>query len=129
MDLELWFRDIVERRSAKVPRVVRVVGVRDKHLGPRCDYARVVVEAEPANQFSVIGPTGPLTTEGELFLRAAVYGVLDVVLTAEPFPLRDFALRIVEIQSHPVDSSIMAFRRAGRDAGKKLLQEAGLGEK
>src|SRR4029077_15607217 len=36
---------------------VHVVGVRDKHLGPRRDFARVVVEAEPAVQFSVIGPT------------------------------------------------------------------------
>ena len=62
-------------------------------------------------------------------LRAAIFEVLDVVLTAEPYPLRDFSLRTVEIHSHPVDSCIVAFRPAGRDAGEKLLQQAGLGEK
>jgi len=69
---------------------------------------------------------GPLDAEGETFVRAGVLGVLDVVLTATPFPLRDFALRVVEVDVHPVDSSVMAFRRAWRDAGEKLLREAGL---
>lgn len=60
------------------------------------------------------------------FARAAVLGLLDVLLTADPFPLREVALRIVEIQVHPVDSTVVALRRAGRDAGRKLLQAAGL---
>jgi hypothetical protein len=69
-----------------------------------------------------------LSAEGQDFLKAAVFGLLDVVLTAGYLPLRDFALRVVEVDSHPIDSSIMAFRKAGRDAGRKLLQEMGLGE-
>jgi hypothetical protein len=74
------------------------------------------------------GPATNLSAEGEDYLRAAAFGVLDVVLTAGPLPLRNFALRVIDIQSHPADSSIMAFRRAGRDAGRKLLQKGGLGD-
>jgi hypothetical protein len=129
MNLEAWFRDLVDRRSAKLPQTLRVEGVREAHLGPRCEYGRVIVEAEPSAQFTVSVPAGPLPVGGDDFVRAAVMGVLDIVLTADPFPLRDFALRIVEIHPHPVDSSVMAFRRAGRDAGRKLLEGAGLAEK
>jgi hypothetical protein len=111
-----------------LPRVVRVEGLREKHLGPRCEYGRVVFEATPAEEFSVSGPATALSKEGQAFVQAAIFGVLDVVLTAGPLPLRKFALGVVEIQDHPVDSSVMAFRRAGRDAGRKLLQEVGLGD-
>jgi hypothetical protein len=128
MNLESWYRDLIERRSAKLPRTVRVEGIREKHMGPRCEYGRIVVEAQPADQFAVSGPTGPLSIDEEDYVRAALFGILDVLLTAEPFPLRDINLVVVEIHPHPVDSSVMAFRKAGRDAGTKLLREAGLRE-
>jgi translation elongation factor EF-G len=126
MNLKAWFTDLIERPSARLPGRVRVEGIRNKHLGPRWEYARIVVEAESSDSFSVSGPERPLDAESETFVRAAAFGVLDVVLTAAPIPLRDFCLRIVEVHVHPVDSSVMAFRRAGRDAGEQLLREAGL---
>jgi hypothetical protein len=118
--------ELVERRSAKLSRAVRVEGIREAHLGPRCEYGRVVVEAEPATQFAISFPKEPLSANGEVFARSAVLGLLDVLLTADPFPLHEVALRIVEIQVHPVDSTVVAFRRAGRDAGRKVLEAAGL---
>jgi hypothetical protein len=129
MNLESWFRDLGDRRSAKLPRPVRVEGLCRRHLGPRLEFGRIVVEAAPGPRFAVTGPAAPLPVDGEGFLQAAVFGILDVVLTAEPFPLKDFTLHVVEFESHPIDSNLMAFRNAGRDAGRKLLQEAGLAPK
>ena len=111
------------RRSATLPRVVRVEGLRRKHLGPHIEYARVVFEVAPADEFAVSGPAAPLPEGCQDFLKANVFGLLDVVLTAGYFPLRNFALRVVEVDCHPIDSSSAAFRKAGRDAGRKLLQE------
>jgi hypothetical protein len=36
------------------------------------------------------------------------------------------ALRIVESEAHPIESSVMAFRRGGKDAGHKLVAALGL---
>ena len=126
MTLEAWYRDLVVRRSSTLPHSVQVEGLRRKHLGPRSEYARVVFEAVPADEFAVSGPAVPLSDECLDLLRSAIFGFLDVVLTAGRGPLRNVALRVVEVDCHPIDSSSMAFREAGRDAGRKLLQEIGL---
>ncbi len=129
MNIDLWFKDLLERQSAKLPQRLRVEGLREAHLGPRCEYGRIVVEAEPAETFVLECSPELLAKGNEEYVRAAVMGVLDVVLTAGPYPLKDFILRIVEVHPHPIDSSSIAFRRAGRDAGRRLLEEAHLAMK
>lgn len=84
-----------------------------------------MVEVEPAAGFVVDCPAALAETH-PLFVREAVFGVLDVVIAAQPHPLKDFLLRVVEMEVHPVDSSQHAFRRAGHDAGRKILAELGL---
>jgi hypothetical protein len=126
MNIESWCRDILDRRSAKMPGKVQVEGLYEAHLGPMCAFGRVVVEAEPSSAFALECAPGIVGSENETYMRSAVLGVLDMLLTADPYPLRDVLLRVVEVSSHPVDSSSIAFRRAGRDAGRKLLNEARL---
>jgi translation elongation factor EF-G len=60
--------------------------------------------------------------EQEGYLQEAIFGVIDVLMTAESAPLRNVRLKVVDAVVHPVDSSRMAFRRAGRDAGRKALE-------
>jgi hypothetical protein len=125
--LEHWFEDLMQRRSAVVPRTVKVEGIRAAHTGPRLEYGRIVVEARPASVFSAEWSVDVgRGADDEEFIRAAVFGVLDVVLGAEPYPLKNVAVRVLEIEAHEIDSSRMAFRRAGQDAGRKLLNEIGL---
>ena len=57
----------------------------------------------------------------ERYLDWAVFGLMDVLLTREGAPLRDIRIILEEAEHHPVDSSPMVFRLAGRDAARKIL--------
>jgi hypothetical protein len=106
----------------KVP--VEIVGTRDQHMGPRWEFAKIRLSVEPADIFDV--QIGPLPKAADLekkgYLDAAIMGLLDVLLTTESLPLRDIRVTFIEAEEHPVDSSQMAFRHAGRDAARNLLQ-------
>ncbi len=80
-----------------------------------------VVEPSDAFTVSVEVPEG--SSEVEAFVQAAVFGFLDVVLVADPVPVRNIRVRVVNIVVDPIDSSIVAFRRAGRAAGESFLHE------
>lgn len=119
--LDDWYDNLLSRRSATLAKQVCVEGVREAHLGPRWEFARVVVNAEPSPSFSAqCDPR--VSVEHEEFVRAAIFGMLDVLLVADPAPLREVCLRVVEVDVHAMDSSTIAFRRAGRDAATKLLE-------
>jgi translation elongation factor EF-G len=123
VSLEDWSEDVLRRRGMTLTAAVRVCGLRDKHLGPRWDYARVVFLVEPAQEFKVVlGARVPDGFDSE-YLESALLGFLDIAMTAEPFPLKLICITVEEAELHEVDSNIMAFRHAGRDAGRKLLQQ------
>ena len=109
------------RRAARSPKQpVVILGVRDKHLGPRMDYARVSLRVEPAERFEVedhVEPSDPFIDFG--YPEAFTRGMLNVLDARGPLP----PLRLVleRADHHPIDSSPNAFVEAGRDAGRKLL--------
>ena len=51
---------------------------------------------------------------------AAIFGLLDVLMVADRF-VGNARIALKQIESHPVDSSIFAMRKAGQDAGRKIL--------
>lgn len=117
-----WLHDIASRTSLQLPRTVRVEGMRRQHVGPSLQFAKVEVLAEPSASFEVaFGPDLKWSDNTELFLQAAVFGILDVLLVSEAYPLRNVRITIVSYQDDPVDSSQMAFRHAGREAGRRIL--------
>jgi len=102
---------------------IRIEGISDKHLGPRIEYARIVFECMPADDFEVdFGEyRNRASVTEQLFLEAAIFGFLDIALLHEPRPLRSICLRVVQVDFDDTNSSQMAFRHAGQDAARKVL--------
>ena len=120
--LEQWLADIANRQPAQLNQSGLVEGVRDKPLGPRSDYAKITVAFEPASQLEVeCSAVNRSELEADGYLQGALLGLLDVLLTDGTYPLRNVKLTITAAEIHPIHSSQMAFRWAGRDAGTKLL--------
>lgn len=63
---------------------------------------------------------------GVQWLESSIFGLLDVLMFADPAPL--FKVRVVleKVWYHHVDSTQNAFRNAGRDASRKLLEKIAL---
>lgn len=124
-----WVKDLEVRPAASIDRSIQVVGLRDKHLGPRWEHARIDIVAEPADAWSVvveIEQEGDGAAEREALLRQALFGLLDVLVTRPPQPLLNLRVRVVGAEFDPVQANARAFRLAGRDAGEKLLEALGL---
>lgn len=121
--LKLWADGLLKRRSLTLKSKITVVGERNQHLGPRFEFAKVQITVEPAPSFEVVD-----IVPGNEELRQlgypdwAVFGLLDVLIVAESSPLTNIRVILEKVEHHPVDSSQMAFRQAGRDAGRKIMQ-------
>lgn len=126
--LESWARTVVDQPSGQLTHAITVDGLRDQHLGPRWEFAKVTFRVEPAEQFEAQFALGDqqAALEEQGFLNAAVYGFLDVSLVSASTPLRNVRLVVVDAEAHEVDSSQRAFRMAGRDAATRLLKQIGL---
>jgi hypothetical protein len=121
--LSLWAKELTEQKSLSLQRGFTVVGERDKHLGPRWEFARIQLSVQPAEKFEVVDTlteNDDLRREG--YLDWAIYGVLDVIMLAESSPVHGIRIIVESAEQHPVDSSRMAFRQAGRDAGRKIIE-------
>jgi hypothetical protein len=121
--LKLWPQGLLELTSLTLKSKVTVTGERNQHLGPRWDFAKVQVSIEPASQFEVVDAVAANEeARQEGYLDWAVFGLLDVLLVAESAPLKNIRITLESIETHAVDSSPMAFRHAGRDAGRKIIE-------
>jgi len=121
--LERWAADIAARQSATLTASGTVEGVREKILGPRSDFAKIVVAYEPSRSF-VVDCVAPNREELEAngYLECAVFGLLDILMTAGAYPLRNVKLTVTQAEIHPIHANQMAFRWAGRDAAANLLE-------
>ncbi len=88
--------------------------------------AQVILSVAPDEDLSVsVEMEHPLESveHGEDYLRAAVFGVLDVLLVEARPSVRHVRVTILDLVVHPTNSSVHAFRMAGRDAARKVLVE------
>jgi hypothetical protein len=119
-----WATNILARTSLILKHSVEVEGLRDQHLGGRWETARVKIRVSPGESFLVT--TDSLNNKNQLdehgYLDWAVMGILDVLLVSESYPLKNVSIEFLSAEIHPVNASQMAFRRAGRDAGYKVLK-------
>jgi hypothetical protein len=99
---------------------MEIVGERDKHLGPKWDFARAVVAVEPSESFEVVDITGDAVALSSGYIESFLDGLFDEILTQEPGPILRIKIVLKAIEHDPVDSSRNAFVEAGRDAGRKL---------
>jgi hypothetical protein len=121
--MAVWAQGLPRLNSLTLKSAINVTGERDKHLGPRWEFARITLRVQPASTFEVVDSVPEdqeLRREG--YLDWAVFGLLDVLMLAEPFPLHKIQIVLERAEYHRVDSSPMAFRHAGRDAGRKIIE-------
>lgn len=115
--------------SLAVP--ITVVGERRKHFfGAGSDeFAKIQMTVHSALHCQV-EDTAPERDElerlGVRWPESTLFGLLDVLMFAHPAPL--FKIRVVleKVWYHQVDSTQNAFRNAGRDAGRRLLEKIAL---
>jgi hypothetical protein len=121
--LKLWQQDLLKPNSLTLKSKITVMGERNEHIGPRWEIARIQISAEPAPSFEVID-LFPCNEEArqEGYLDWTVLGLLDVLMLTWSTPLRNIRVILEKAEVDAVNSSCMAFRHAGRDAGRKLLQ-------
>jgi hypothetical protein len=50
-----------------------------------------------------------------------IFGLLDVLMNAEPQPLSDVRITLEQVWYHGADSTREAFLKAGLDAGRKII--------
>lgn len=125
--LDLWFANQPRPDSMRLARGITVVGHREKPLGPRSEFARVEITVEPAEELSVVDNVPcrkELEALGVAWPQYFVFGILDILMFAEFGPLYKIRINLDDAAYHDVDSSANAFREAGRDAGRNIIETA-----
>lgn len=122
--LTMWTMNVLSRQSHKISKSIYVEGVRDVYTGGRLDKAKVGFLIEPSGEFVVsINVDSPYLSVLQQYnmLDAGIFGLLDILLVGSDYPLTKIKLTLNKIDYDPVASSQMAFRLAGRDAGRKVI--------
>ncbi|HEX7062334.1 MAG TPA: hypothetical protein VF200_10210 [Woeseiaceae bacterium] len=119
-----WTNSLLTAPPVALTQPFEVGGEHNKHLGPRWEFAKVRFRVEPHDGLDLqIQPLLKLQSlEQRHFLTSAAYGLLDVLLTDLTGPVRNMRITVIDAEESTVDSNQHAFRMAGRDAGRKLLE-------
>jgi hypothetical protein len=123
--LRHWADSILETRSEILAEPVTAVGEVDRHLGPRWEFAKIQLTAYPSESFQMQDATPQREELERLGIRwpdCIVFGLLDVLMLREYLPLYNLRVVLEQAWWSEVDTSENAFRRAGRDAGRKLIE-------
>lgn len=122
--LEKWFENKNNQKSLKLLDKLYVEGLFDKHLGPMMSYAKVNVLIEPADRFLVEYDLGiDINDEITELLSYAIFGIIDIFLNLEPYPLKNVKVILEKYELDPINSSLMSFRNAGRNVGEQVKEK------
>jgi translation elongation factor EF-G len=114
------------RMTRNLQNPITVVG---EHIDKRKrEFAKVKLTVSPSEAFDVVDsvPEGPeLEKLGVGWPDPVVLGLLDILMNAKQGPLRNVRVVLERVWYHEVDSSRDAFRSAGRDAGRKIIEAIG----
>lgn len=120
--IRLWNEQLLRRPQESIPARIEVTGERDKHLGPKIEYAAVTVILEPSHEFEVVDDVeGSENLQKLGFPDWFVFGLLDVLMTSRPLLLTKVKVTLKDAKYDRIDTSPRAFLEAGRDAGQKAL--------
>lgn len=126
--VEQWYRNLVGVGSGEPPLHIEreAWGEYRKHSGPAVRFARVRIAISPADDLVI---DDSLNKDKLDYLKREncydqiAFGVLDVMMTSLPFPMRNFRLAVLDVEYDEVTSVPMAFRLAARDAARRILSE------
>jgi hypothetical protein len=101
---------------------IKIIGERIKHLGPTIEFARVFTEIFALDEFEVVNFV-PQTNGAYRFgfPEKFISGMQDVLDKVEKDSIPRFGLAIRDVEFSEIESSPLAFFRAGQDAGRKIL--------
>ena len=120
--LTLWDGGPPNKNSRILAAPITVIG---EHIhGPKSEFAKVRLTVRPADTFEVVdGVTekDELEKLGVGWPDPVIFGLLDVLMNAEPDPLKNVHVTLEQAWYHEADSSRNAFRSAGRDAGRRII--------
>jgi hypothetical protein len=115
--------DSSDKNSRNLPNPITVVG---EHIDARkSEFAKVELTVRPSEAFDVVDsvPERPDLEElGVGWPDPVILGLLDILMNAKQGPLRNVRVVLERVWYHDVDSSRDAFRSAGRDAGRKIIE-------
>jgi hypothetical protein len=120
--LALSGEGLPHRNSRVLETPITVVG---EHIqGTKSEFAKVQVTVRPAKSFDVEDCVPEKMALEKLSVGwpdPFIFGLLDVLMNAEPQPLTDVRVTLGQVWYHDADSSREAFLKAGRDAGRKII--------
>jgi translation elongation factor EF-G len=120
--LALWDEGLPDRNSRILESPITVVG---EHVqGTKSEFAKVQLTVRPAKSFDVEDCVAEKIALEKLNVGwpdPFIFGLLDVLMNAEPQPLTDVRVTLEQVWYHDADSSREAFLKAGRDAGRKII--------
>ena len=99
--------------------------MRQRSLFPRAEFAKIQLTVRPAQSLEVVDDVvekSDLEKLGVGWPDCVIFGLLDVFMLAEPRPLYKVRVVLEAVWYHDVDSTWQAFRHAGRDAGRQVLE-------
>src|SRR5260370_20083399 len=126
--LSLWAEGLPNQQSRRLPAPITVLGEWIKQLGARGEFAKVELTVHPSESFEVIdrvAERSELEKLGVEWPDCAIFGLLDVLMVTKSGPLYKVCVVLEKVWYHDVDSSWQAFRHAGRDAGRKVIEAIG----
>jgi hypothetical protein len=121
--LALWTEGKPNENSRILASPITVIG--EWTHAPKSEFAKVQITLYPSAAFEVVDA---LAEKKELELLNVgwpdpfVFGLLDELMNAKGGPLSNVRVTLEHAWYHEVDSSVSAFRKAGRDAGRKILR-------
>src|SRR5262245_23832289 len=121
-----WLDDIASRPSVTWKWARSARGECRRHTGPSIWFAGVQLELTPSDEFVVDDKLESKVREYAQktgWYDQIVFGVYDVLMIQTITPFRNFKLSILAIDFNHIESNAIAFRLAGRDAAKKLIEQ------
>lgn len=118
-----WNEGSPEENSKTLPTPITVIGERI-HAG-KSEFAKIELTVLPAPTFDVVDlvpEKEDLESLGVEWPDPVILGLLDVLMNAAQGPFRNIRVILERVWYHEVDSSKSAFRKAGQDAGYKIIE-------
>lgn len=117
-----WVDRRIERGYFPLRETRRGTSEFHKHLGGRSIYAKLILEAEPAETFSFTSEVTWPDPKPEYYESFVLDGILDELFTRSWDSIFGLKVRLVEIGWHEVDSCAAGYYQAARLAMKQIIE-------
>ena len=120
--LTIWAEGPSDESSRTLTAPVTVIGQWCR--GAKSEFAKVQLTVQPAKDFDLVDAVeqkSELESLGVGWPDPVILGLLDTLMNADPGPLRNVRVTLEHVWYHESDSTWNAFRNAGRDAGRKII--------